>query len=319
VPAEPKWLWRGYLASGSLTMLAGHPFAGKSMLVAGLLRALHHAESFLGRTTDRTSAIVVTEEDDAALRQRAALLGLLGVNSEYVSRSSGALSLPWPELVATATEHAVKSQHGLLVVDTFPGLAGLAGDEENDAGAIAEKLRPLQQAAGTGLAVLFLHHMNRFGQPRGSKAFLGVVDVSTRFQREPRSSAFRLDSISRFPVATPAMLRGQLVREDGQWSYRLLNGSTEAPSDQSPDGSVDDRLRQAVLKAGRSGLGYADFESVAGLSLDIAKKRLPELYARNEFQRTGTGKKGDPYRYLLPNSGFSAMPSAKRGDRTESL
>jgi len=48
LPPEPDWLWQGFLAPGSLTMMAGHPFAGKSMLVSGLLKALETGASFLG-------------------------------------------------------------------------------------------------------------------------------------------------------------------------------------------------------------------------------------------------------------------------------
>ena len=51
LPLEPDWVWQGFLAPGSLTMLAGHPFAGKSRLVSGLLRALETGEPFLGRKT----------------------------------------------------------------------------------------------------------------------------------------------------------------------------------------------------------------------------------------------------------------------------
>lgn len=47
LPPEPDWLWRGYLAAGSLTMLAGHPFKGKSMLVSGLLGALEESDGSL--------------------------------------------------------------------------------------------------------------------------------------------------------------------------------------------------------------------------------------------------------------------------------
>ena len=43
LPPEPEWLLQGLLAPGSLTLLAGHPFAGKSMLISGLLQALEVA------------------------------------------------------------------------------------------------------------------------------------------------------------------------------------------------------------------------------------------------------------------------------------
>ena len=168
-------------------MLAGHPFAGKSMLVSGLLRALETGEPFLGRKTKTASALLVTEEDQASLRERAGRFGLFGIRSEYLDRSLS-VGHEWSALIAGATERALAKQHRLLVIDTFPGLAGLGDEQENDAGAITSRLQPLQVAAGQGLAVLFLHHMNNANQPRGSKAFRGVVDTSIRFLRKVEES-----------------------------------------------------------------------------------------------------------------------------------
>jgi hypothetical protein len=172
LPAEPDWLWQGFLAPGSLTMLAGHPFAGKSMLVSGLFRALETGEPFLGRTTKAASALLVTEEDQASLRERAGRFELFEIRSEYLDRSSS-VGHDWAALIAGATELALAEEHRLLVIDTFPGLAGLGDEQENDAGAITSRLQPLQVAAGAGLAVLFLHHMNNANQPRGSRPSVG--------------------------------------------------------------------------------------------------------------------------------------------------
>src|SRR5262249_54913037 len=36
VPAEPEWAWHGYLARGTVTLLAGRPKVGKSTLLFGL-------------------------------------------------------------------------------------------------------------------------------------------------------------------------------------------------------------------------------------------------------------------------------------------
>ena len=180
LPVEPDWLWEGFLVPGSLTLLASRPFAGKSTLVSGLLKAIEEGSPFLGRQTKRASAVVVSEEDRSALRMRADRFGLPELQSEYLSRSNGVLSVPWPVLIAMAAGHAVGAGHSLLVVDTFTGLAGLAHEQENDAGAIAERLRPLQEAAGRGLAVLFLHHMNAQGQPRGSTVFRAAADIAVR-------------------------------------------------------------------------------------------------------------------------------------------
>jgi AAA domain len=294
LPAEPDWLWQGFLAPGALTMLAGHPFAGKSMLVSGLLRTLESGEPFLGRKTKATSALLVTEEDQASLRERAGRFGLFAIRSEYLDRSSS-VGLDWSALIAGATERALAKEHRLLVIDTFPGLAGLGDEQENDAGAITSRLRPLQVAAGAGLAVLFLHHMNNGNQPRGSKAFRGVVDTSIRFLRRPKSRSFRLESETRSTTSISRSVRAELVQAPDGWFYRLLDRSSDA-TDVSTR-SVDDLLWQSILEAGAQGITYAELDGREGLTIDVAKKRLPSWRTEKRVGRSGAGTKSDPYRW----------------------
>jgi AAA domain len=284
--------------AGTLTMLSGHPFVGKSMLVGGLVKAIEGAKPFLGRPTSRSTAVVLMEEDDTVLRVRAEMLGLIELESTFISRSRGALAFDWRTLVEHATQHAVEIGHGLLVVDTFPGLAGLRGEEENDAGAVGERLRPLQRAAGEGLAVLLLHHMNAYGQPRGSKAFRGIVDTSIRFQRTGKGGAFRLDTESRFPTQTT--LRAKLVETTGDWSYVALGTDQPHSPGEGTGRPTDACLRQALVDAGPAGLTYQHLDSLPGLSMDIGKKRLPGLFAKGVVGRRGAGTRTDPYYWFVP-------------------
>ena len=279
-------------------MLAGHPFAGKSMLVAGLLKALDGGDPFLGSETKRSSALLVTEEDSSLLRERAAMFGLLDVESEFVSRA-GSVVHEWPELVSLATERAVGQGHRLLVIDTFPGLAGLTDEQENDAGAIGQRLRPLQQAAGQGLAVLFLHHMNGQGQPRGSKAFRGVVDISVRLQRPERSRTLTLDTTSRSATGTPPLLRAELIKAPDGWFYEARGSGLAEKGGERREGRTDELLRAALVEACPEGITHRQLSEISELSLDKAKKRLAHWHKNGLVQREGKGGKGDPYRWLL--------------------
>jgi hypothetical protein len=292
LPAEPDWLWQGFLAPGSLTMLAGHPFAGKSMLVSGLLRALETGEPFLGRKTKAASVLLVTEEDQASLRERAGRFGLFEIRSEYLDRSSS-VGHDWSALIAAATDWALAKGHLLLVIDTFPGLAGLGDEQENDAGAITSRLQPLQVAAGKGLAILLLHHMNGYNQPRGSKAFRGVVDTSIRFLRKAKNRSFQLETETRSTTSMSRSLRAELVQAPDGWFYRALDGvGTTA----APGLTTDELLWQALEQAGKHGITYQELDRIEGLSIDIAKRRLPSWNGRR-VSRDGAGTKGDPYRW----------------------
>jgi hypothetical protein len=296
LPAEPEWLWQGYLAAGLVTLLAGHAFVGKSTLVSGLLKALEEGESFIGRPVERSSAVLLAEEHASALRARAELFGSLEIGSDFVSRDRGVFSLPWPTLIAAATEHALEDGHSLLIVDTFTGLAGLSREDENDAGAIAERLRPLQEAAGQGLAVLVLHHMNAQGGPRGSTAFRGIADIELRLNRNRNSQAIRLESFSRY--STAPTLHASLIEASGRYLYQAREPAEAATAARSRSTSMDERLWNALLQAGPAGLSYSQIGDLDGLSVDIAKRRLPRWHEDGRVTRTGEGTKGSPYRWV---------------------
>jgi hypothetical protein len=152
----------------------------------------------------------------------------------------------------------------------------------------------LQVAAGAGLAVLFLHHMNNANQPRGSKAFKGVVDTSIRFLRRSKSRSFRLETETRSTTTVPSRLRAELIQAPSGWFYRVLEGGTDSPESSSQ--STEELLWQAVLKAGRRGITYGELDRIDGLSVDIAKRRLPS-WNGTRVSRDGTGTKTDPYRW----------------------
>jgi hypothetical protein len=296
---EPDWLWDGYLARGQVTMIAGRDFVGKSLLVGSLMKAIENETPFLGRPTSEGTALLVSEEDESVMRARAEKFGLLELRSDFASRNSGTLRMSWPELVAAATERAVERSHGLLVFDTFAGLAGLVGEDENHAGAVMERLSPLLAAAGEGLAVLFLHHVNGYGESRGSKAFRTAVDIKVHLHRHARRPQFRLDAEGRVPGATPEVLHGVLKQQGSGWLYEPAKspGREREKHESTESENTDDRLWAALLDGLPSGLTYADFDDYAGLSRDIAARRLPQ-WDPERVTRSGSGKKGDPFRWF---------------------
>ena len=61
--------------------------------------------------------------------------------------------------------------------------------------------------------------------------------------------------------------------------------------------SVDDLLWQVLLEAGEQGITYAELDGREGLTLDVAKKRLPSWKTEKRVDRVGAGTKSDPYRW----------------------
>src|SRR5436190_14773460 len=98
--------------------------------------------------------------------------------------------MPWPEVVRQSVAYCRHNELGLLVVDTFPKWARI--EDENAPGLVLAAVKPLDDAAAGGLAVLALAHQRkargRFGEAvRGSNALVGAVDVVVE-RRRPQSS-----------------------------------------------------------------------------------------------------------------------------------
>jgi hypothetical protein len=238
--------------------------------------------------------VLLTEENDEQLREKATSFRLAEARHSYLGRSSGVFRYGWETLIAHAAEHAAGVGHRLLVVDTFPGLAGLEAEEENDAGAINKRLRPLLNAAGQGLAVLFLHHTNKLGGVRGSEAFRGAVDISIKLTRPPRQSTLTLTTESRFVTQATAKLTARLQMHRDGWTY----AEERKPASRIPKGEkVRGRLLEAIEQAGPGGITYAEFDHVDGMSTYQAKRHLPRMYKDNLVDRSGAGSKTDPFRW----------------------
>ena len=208
VSVEPDWLWHELLAPGSTTLLAGQPKVGKSTLIYGLLAAIAEGRPFLGRGTKRVRALVLSEEPREAIKAKVARFG--GDVHHGISRLD-LRTFVWADQIDAATTHAKEHDLGLLVIDTFADLAGLRGDEENDAGAVLAAIDPVKRAAEEGLAVLLVHHQRKAGGRhgagvRGSSAFVAAVDIVAELDRGGKNTARMLKFESRYSSETRVAL-----------------------------------------------------------------------------------------------------------------
>src|SRR6266487_1379482 len=85
--SQTNWIWNGMLARGNITLLTSQWKAGKTTLVAGLLRALESGGTFLDRPCIAATSLVVSEESARhwAARQRTLPIG---PRTRLVSRPS---------------------------------------------------------------------------------------------------------------------------------------------------------------------------------------------------------------------------------------
>jgi len=286
VPEEPPWIWNGYITPGSLTLLAGKAKVGKSTLVYGLLGALERGESFVGRTTRKTTAVILSEEPEDTIAEKARRFG--GGSHKIITRAK-ARRLTWPQLVEYAASHALDEGHGLIVVDTLAELAGLRGDDENDAGAMIAAIDPLRDAAVRGLALLIVAHQRKSGGThgegvRGSNALIAAVNVVAELERQGSSETKRLIKGTSHYQSTPPVLAVELTAD----GYVARDGS------RANDGLT--RVEATLIDLGE-GVSAGRLAEVTGLPRTTLDTRLKTLVEMGRVVTRGAGTKSNPVLY----------------------
>ncbi|MFL5900338.1 MAG: AAA family ATPase [Solirubrobacterales bacterium] len=315
-PAEPDWIFEGYLAPGTKTIIAGLPKAGKTTLVAAVIEAVaHDAGTFLGRSVRGGTVLLASEEGDLTLAPK--LRGLPAGRVRVLNRDACWPQPSWPDLIAGATAEAQNIGACLLVLDSLAFWAALEGDRENEAGTAQAIFSALDEACRAGLAVLIVHHQrkavgaNHGTGVRGSGAIAGAVDVILEYERlgeEATPSHRRIVSLSRWP-ATPDVLVLDYERTDGTWRVVGEAASRDAATTLGVRGHLRDQMPAEPPGATEGELAeliHLDKRKVAG--------PLREMHVNEEVERTGNGVKGDPFRYHLKAPPGFSPPQGEKGD-----
>jgi AAA domain-containing protein len=310
-----EWLWEGYLARGSITLLTGVWKGGKTTLVAGLLRALVGG-SFLDRTCAAARALVVSEEAPSHWIERRQAIPI-GPHVQLVSRPfpGRPTQEQWDELVGKIEAHRSAVAIDVLVVDSLAVF--LPGSSESDPVALNALFQPLRRLANAGVGVLILHHPRKRKaeegkSARGGETLLEMVDIALELSRHGPSPAEacqrKLVGRSCYPE-TPRTLIYEWT--PGTALFRTL-----------PD-VLPVRFREnwemvrAILARRTSAATHK--ELLAEWPPDKLAPSPGQLYewlsravAEKLAVRTGTGTKSDPYRYRLASSTDKGRPNLKR-------
>jgi AAA domain len=252
-------------------------------------------EALFGQSVRQGEAVWLSEEADISLLDKATRFGIRASGHSFAGRQDPLTWHNWESMIETAATEAVARSASLLVVDSFAALARVDPEQENDAGAISQKMAALSAATSKGLAVLLLHHSNVSGRPRGSTAFEGSADIVVRLNL--RCQTISLKSVSRF---APIELSGRL---DGDNAPQPLAAVPDGTQDRSPRLSeTDELLWQALKEAGHKGITYSELHRKPGSSRFSAMRRLEAWQATQRVDYSGTGVKGDPKRWFLTDS-----------------
>jgi hypothetical protein len=219
------WIWHGYLARGNLTLMTSLWKAGKTTLLAGVLRQLEFGGEFLGSTCVAGRALVVSEESKMHWASRMRTIRI-GPHTRLMARPFLTRPTPemWTALIDRALELRAAGDLDLFVVDPFASF--FTGRSESDPVALLEMLQPLQRLAAAGVAVLILHHPRKAkaeegNSARGGGALLGFVDIILELHRFGRLQTDerrrRLIGLSRHQQ-TPRQLVYQFDPADGAFT-----------------------------------------------------------------------------------------------------
>jgi predicted ATP-dependent serine protease len=300
---EVRWAWDGFVAHGTITLLAGKPKVGKSTLYFDLLDAMERGQPFLDFATTKTGALILTEESAITLRHK--LEDLPGTVHLVLWEQNH--HIPYPALIHQAVEHCKANGLGILVVDP---LALWSGVEESDPQKILRSLKPLQEAAAEGLAVLCIHHQRKvMGQDgdavRGSNALTGAVTTFVELERRKGvgKQARYVNTNSRLPDPPE-----EFVYERGaEGDYRVLD-PTEAKlkTKRSGKASANAEAEKAQLLAALSespGSTKDELAQALDWAVSRAYSRLKALEDEGKVSHEGTGGKGDPHRWSVVAQG----------------
>jgi hypothetical protein len=301
--AEADWLWSGYLARNSVTLLTSLWKAGKSTLLAHIVHGMGGGGDVAGRRMVKGNVLVISEESATLWAGRRDKL-CIGDHAMFYLRPFAAVGRPdmtrWVDFLKNAARLVRERAVALVCIDTLAALSPC--DDENDAAKMLAALNPLHLLTEAGAAVLVTHHPKKgdAGQgqaSRGSGSLPGFCDVIVEMRRvRPQDRGNRqreLVAYSRFEE-TPVELVIELSED--RKSYAAL-GTTEEAERQSRAGVLAGLVPQG--QPGKTAdeilADWPDDEPRPGiktLRIDLATGA-----DARRWNKAGEGKKGKPYRF----------------------
>jgi putative DNA primase/helicase len=293
--AGRKSFWAGILREGEVSMLAGRAMAGKSTFACALTRALHLGVPLLGRDCVKSKVGYMALERNGANVAR--LLKSWGLSDVHILDQLPAM--PLVGLAAFIKGEIVRHGLEVVIVDHLQNLAKIT--DSKDYSLVSLALEPFQKVAKeTGAHILLLHH-------QGKTEREGVIDVMG-------SEAYRaaMDTLLEAKARKP----DYFVRGETRCEADLLRTKVTIDLETGEVESID--AHQAEMDATRDKIKcwlqtqpelatLDDIQTALELKRAAISAALAVGFEAGIFERSGAGRKGDPYRFQL--FGFSSQGS----------
>jgi hypothetical protein len=181
----PSWVIENVLARDALTDFSGlAKKGGKTTYWCHAIAAGARGDDHAGFATEPAKYLYLTEQGNNfadALRDS----GLVDHPDHIrVVQFKDVSAVEWDSLIREAGATTKRLGFDALIVDTFAVFAKLKGSEENDSGAVGDRMRVLRLVAQTHhIAVALVRHAGKDGTPRGSSAFEAEADICVTISR----------------------------------------------------------------------------------------------------------------------------------------
>ncbi len=294
----PNWIWPGYIARSHSTLLVSLWKAGKTTLVAHLLRDAQQGGGLIGDRIEG-NVLVLSEERTELWTARRDEMGLNETLSVVCRPFKVRPTMAqWTDYNGQIADWVRQSGSSLVVMDTLAALWPVTN--ENDASEVQDALMPTHAITEAGAALVLDFHPRKGdgteGQAtRGSGALTGFVDIIIEMRRldpsDPRDRRRVLTGYGRFDDTPP-----ESVIELGEGGYRYLGDRAHLRASErmsiigdllpaAPPGLTAEQVRERFLGVKP---GKRSIEHDLGKGVEDAR-----------WQVSGTGKRNDARRYYL--------------------
>ena len=283
--SEKRAFWAGILREGEVSLLLGRPYAGKSTFACALTRALHFGIPLLDHSCVKTRVGYMALERNGAYVARR--FQDWGIDVAFLDEVP---ALVPDELAVLLENEIVRLGLEVVIVDHVQNLVRVSN--ANDYAEVSNSLDPLLRVAKkTGAHLMLLHHQGK-GAAReeidamGSEAYRAAADVLIEASKSGEGHSIR------------AIIRGGDDLPKTRITVNLETGEVEGiPADQAEIKDAAAKIAGYLKERGDSLTANVIQEAVA-LKREVVGDALKALLKAGTIERSGAGKKGDPFLYF---------------------
>jgi hypothetical protein len=279
---EQIWVVDGILPAGGMSLLVAKPKVGKTTLAFNLAVSVSRGDDFLTRTTTQGAVVYLALEEKRSEIKRK--LSAAGIADESLFFHFGSAPI---DAMTQVEPLIMETQAKLLIIDVLQKFCRLR--DLNDYAIVTNALEPLMAAARKqNCHILLTHHAGKADRPDGddilgSTGLLGGVDTSIHIKKRDRRRT--LFTIQRYGDDVPETVIN--LKADGRLE---AIGSREHVE-------VEDTLPAILRAVDEGGLTEKEVWEKVEKKHDIVSKGIRLLVERKILKRSGSGKRGNPYRY----------------------